>query len=981
MRSFLFLLPTLAFAAFYGNQSAVKWKSAETEHFLAHYPVEHRERAATAIGFAENVYDTITLRYKIKLPSKVNLVFSNGLFSNGEANPVYNMMQISLTNWDFKIRGSHSWISDVVTHEFSHLASIQNASKTPFPWIQGLQISKSDFLNEKNQLSIGASIPFIIMPLWFAEGTAQFESYRMGFDRWDTHRDMLLRTAFLENKVLPLEFMENFSDQSLEAELGPYTQGFDMVRYIAETYGEDAIPELWKDLGKLSNWTLSGALNERFNITEKELYKNWRENRKAHYEKIRNSVGEIKAGKKISDSSFYNEFISTANGNLYGLSNFKDDFFEGEIFEYKDSTPKTYKKFKLKKPFLSQGLNVRQTPKGLLAAYVTYQNRDKTGKPYFDIAIADTNGKSHIITKFADAVYPDISPDGKQVVFARRESNGTRFYLSIANIPDTVGAKIFLPQQTDIVSPQGTEFNIYNPKFSPDGKKIAFSYFDGKKRKIGLFENQSWKSLNPENPGSDNRDPSWSAGGKSIYYSSDETGIFNIYKKNLETGETKQITNVLGGAFSPIEKNDSLFYINYDRDGFSIYEIKNDSFTVHPVSLTDTLQKVQNFESNEISFANSERSYSPIPRMPILVPLFAFEDRSPDFGAVNTGIMVPKMGLAFGLNDPLNKNFFQIAALQQIGKFGEDSQSDLVASLENRSFPITFNLAFTRSNTVSKDTVRYEDPRSYDDSLAISEYASELYNALFSASYSIFKVEDTLTVFASYDWEAFNLYQDFFRWDYHKRWQAGLIAGIAIADSMLNLQGLYSFSKSDLFRPGTFAESFTVSESGAITPHYRRFYLHEWAGSAKIQISNFSLSLLGGGILDWQSKDSDTLDNFYLHPLVIDGYPILKNSESYFRQGTRTLLAEASYKYTIYNDFRKRLGIFTTRNFNVSPYVQTGRVWSENVEGRTWLRSVGINWRLENNLFYTVPFNFSFGVARGLDKPKDVRIKVGIGVM
>jgi hypothetical protein len=34
------------------------------------------------------------------------------------------------------------------------------------------------------------------MPFWFAEGTAQFESYRMGFDRWDTHRDMLLRTAF-----------------------------------------------------------------------------------------------------------------------------------------------------------------------------------------------------------------------------------------------------------------------------------------------------------------------------------------------------------------------------------------------------------------------------------------------------------------------------------------------------------------------------------------------------------------------------------------------------------------------------------------------------------------------------------------------------------------------------------------------------------------------------------------------------------------
>ncbi|MDR2583859.1 MAG: hypothetical protein LBC75_10295 [Fibromonadaceae bacterium] len=955
----LFLISfTSAFAAFYGNQSAIKWKSAETEHFLAHYPVEHRERAAMAISFAENVYDTITTRYKIKLPSKVNLVFNNGLFSNGEANPVYNMMQIWLTNWDFKIRGSHSWINDVITHEFSHLASIQNASKTPRPWIQGLQISKSDFLNEKQQLAMGAYIPFTIMPLWFAEGTAQFESYRMGFDRWDTHRDMLLRTAFLENKVLPLEFMENFSEQSLEAELGPYTQGFDLVRYIAETYGENAIPELWKAMGKFSNWTLSGALNERFKITEKELYKNWRENRKEHYNKIRNSVGEIKAGEKISKGSFYNEFISVANDNLYGLSNFKSDFFDGEIFEYKDSIPKVFEKFKLKKPYLSQGMNIKQTPNGLLLAYVTYQNRDKNGKPYFDIAIADTNGKSHLATKFADAVYPDISPDGKQIVFARRESNGTRFFLSIANTDS-------LRDYKDILAPQGAEFNIYNPKFSPDGKKIAFSYFDGIKRKIGItnVDTVNWEG----------RDPSWSADGKSIYYSSDEMGIFNIYKKNLETGETKKITNVLGGAFSPIETKDSIFYINYDRDGFSIYEIENNDVGVRliaPLQHQIVHQPKQN--SDEISFANSERSYSPIPRMPILVPLFAFEDRSPDFGAVNTGIMVPKAGLAFGLNDPLNKNFFQAAALQQIGKFGEDSQSDLFASLENRSFPITLNLAFTRSNTVSKDTVRYE---AFPDSLGTSEYASELYNALFAASYSLFKKGDSLTLFASYDLEAFNLYQDFFRWDYHKRWQAGLIVGLTI-DSLLNLQGLYSFSKSNLFRPGTFAESFSVSDAGAIIPHYRHFNLHEWAGFARIKISKFSLSFSSGGILNWQSKDSDTLDNFYLHPLVMDGYPILKNSESYFRQGTLTILTEASYAFSIYSDFRKRFGIFTTRNFSVSPYAQMGSVLAKN-----WLHSVGINWRMENLLFYTAPFNFNFGVARGLEEPRDVRIKVGIGVM
>jgi hypothetical protein len=962
--SSLFFAPVLTFAAFYGNQSGINWKSAETEHFFAHYPAEHRERAARATEIAESVYDSITNRYKIKLPSKVNLVFDNALYSNGEANPVYNMMRIWLTNWDFKIRGSHSWIRDVVTHEFSHLASMQNGSKTPFPWIQGVQISKTDFYNERQQVNFAAYIPFMIQPFWFAEGTAQFESCRMGFDHWDTHRDMLLRTAFLENKVLPLEFMEDFGEQALEAELGPYTQGFDMVRYIAETYGEDAIPQLWQDMGKISNLTLSGALSSRFKITEKELYKNWKENRKEHYEKVRSSLGTPVTGKKITKDAFYNEFLSLANGNLYGLSNFGGDFFDGGVFELKDTVPEPFEKFKLKKPYLSQGMSIRQTPQGLLLAYVTYQNRDKNGRPYFDIAIADTLGNNHLITKFADAVYPDISPDGKQVVFARREQNGTRFYLSIASA-DTLG------DYKDVVAPSGDEFNIFNPKFSPDGNRIVYDYFDGTRRKIALLNDTIALS-------GDARNPNWSKDGKSLYFSSDETGIFNIYKTDLQTKKTQRITNVLGGAFSPVADSNGLYYVGYDRDGFSIYKITD---TVTTVVETDNYPSLrsQPQQPSEISFANSERNYLPIPRMPILVPLFAFDDRPPDFGAVNVGIKVPKIGLAFGLNDPLNKNFFQIAALQQIGKFGEDSQSDLLASLENRSFPITLNLAFMRTNTPSKDTVRYEDPVL---GLAVSEYASELYNALFAASYSIFKKGDSLTAFVSYDWQAFNLYQDGFSWDYHKRLQLGLTLGFSAQDSLFALQGLYSFSNSDLFRPGTFAESFTVSEAGAIKPIYRNFQLHEWAFSANLSLNNplqkygkLSFSAFGNGILNWQSTDSDTLDNFYLHPLVMEAYPVLESSESYFKQGTRIFLAEVRYKFPIYNDFRKRFWIFATRNFDFSLFSQIGFV-----EEKNRLRNYGVDWHWANRLFYSVPFNFNLGVARGLDRPKDTRIKIWIGI-
>ena len=38
----------------------------------------------------------------------------------------------------------------------------------------------------------------------------------------------------------------------------------------------------------------------------------------------------------------------------------------------------------------------------------------------------------------------------------------------------------------------------------------------------------------------------------------------------------------------------------------------------------------------------------------------------------------------------------------------------------------------------------------------------------------------------------------------------------------------YQYSNSDLYRPGTFAESFVVTESGKIKPKYRNFNIHEF---------------------------------------------------------------------------------------------------------------------------------------------------------
>jgi hypothetical protein len=72
--------------------------------------------------------------------------------------------------------------------------------------------------------------------------------------------------------------------------------------------------------------------------------------------------------------------------------------------------------------------------------------------------------------------------------------------------------------------------------------------------------------------------PAWSADGKALYFTSDRSGIANVYAWDLETGALSQVTNVLTGAYMPAPAPDgkTLVYVGYTPDGFDLFEIDLD---------------------------------------------------------------------------------------------------------------------------------------------------------------------------------------------------------------------------------------------------------------------------------------------------------------------------------------------------------------------------------------------------------------------
>ena len=555
--SSLFFAGTASAAGFYGNQSDLKWKTAGTEHFQFIYPAEYSTHAAKVSAYAEAVYDSVTSRYHKALPGRVSAVLNNALYSNGSAIPSENAVNLWLTNWDFKIRSSHGWISDVITHEFSHLVSIESGAKI-FHNLYGFQFSYSDYYNERTRTDFVTMIPFTLQPLWFAEGTAQYESSRMGFDAWDTHRDMLLRTAALNDSLMTLPYMHEFSDNSLLGELGPYTQGFSLVLYIVKHYGDEAIPNIWKELGRPYRATLNGAIQKVLGISETELYDAWKKEITEYYKAQKDSLGTLVEGIKMTKDAFWQDFPVVSGNNLYGISNFGGLWFDGSVFKIplgesgsdstksKDSTEvidgveigeieietetadslldiSEFAKsgFRAKKPWFDKGIDIYDdSTHGPILAYISYQNRDKDGHAHFDVALSDTSKNEVSLTYLADAVYPSFNKQGTAVVFAKRDPFSTRFTLSM--VPFTSDLKnITAEDPVDIYKPDSSllYYNIYSPKFSPDGKRIAFGFFDDVHRGIAIIDTNGANFKIVSTEGYDERDVAWIDDNKIIFAS------------------------------------------------------------------------------------------------------------------------------------------------------------------------------------------------------------------------------------------------------------------------------------------------------------------------------------------------------------------------------------------------------------------------------------------------------------------------------
>jgi hypothetical protein len=238
-----------------------------------------------------------------------------------------------------------------------------------------------------------------------------------------------------------------------------------------------------------------------------------------------------------------------------------------------------------------------------------YHFSDLFRQPVNTRSPAGTERNRQRLTVGARASTPDVSPDGRWLSYVTNRAGTST--LRIAH----VNSQYELEDERALV-PSAEAEQAYTPRFSPDGKQLAYSAWTrGGYRDIRIVDVRSGSFYEVSHDRAIDQQPVWSPEGKTLYFVSDRTGIANVFAYELGSRRLSQVTNVLTGAYMPTISSDGrrMVYVGYGSHGFDLYDLPLDQsrFLPAPEALDD---RSPEFEPG-ISHSWPVESYDPLPTL------------------------------------------------------------------------------------------------------------------------------------------------------------------------------------------------------------------------------------------------------------------------------------------------------------------------------------------------------------------------------
>jgi len=556
-------LPAAAQETYFGKNKVqyrnFDWEFIQTDHFDIYFYDSAYFLAKFTAQELEHSYSIVTEQLHYYVARRIPVFIYNSHNDFQQTNITWDVLSEGVQGFTeaFKNRmvlhfmGSYAEYRHLIHHELTHAVIY-------------------DLLYGQFFKSILSSRRLFNLPLWFAEGYAEYSSN----GGWTTDADMTVRDATINSYLLPPDYMGFLS----------YTEGFALVKYIVDTYGLDKLSEILKRGKALT--TMDKALESSIGMNSEQLYEKFSmEMKKRYWPDISQRDEPKDFAKQLTnhekDGSFYNEKpVFSPSGSTLAI--FSNQTGYSEIFLISAINGKRLARLvKGERNAALESLRwytsgMSFSPDGDNLVFVSKANGEDA------LNFLKIDGKDIYLRKkfgLMSIISPAWSPDGKDVAFSALSGPRRNLYL-------------YDLESDELTQLTHDRYDEVDVAWYPDGERVIFStdrphpddyvIIDTSQFLYGNYNLQSLDiktgRISPilVGPGQ-NTEPVVSPDGSKIAFVSNRNGIDNIYVFYIDSSRVLAATNALTDAKSPSWSPDSkmIAFSTFYKGGYDIYLIKD----------------------------------------------------------------------------------------------------------------------------------------------------------------------------------------------------------------------------------------------------------------------------------------------------------------------------------------------------------------------------------------------------------------------
>jgi len=634
------------------NHPEIKWKVLETKNFYIIYQENYENIALKAKEILEGkIFEISKITGGSPLLFKIPVVLCDiDNISNGFASPVGYYIFVWLKDELNLVTDTIDWLNRVLTHELTHLLNFYAFNFLPY--------------------TVYDIFSFLFYPAYFSEGTAQLLA-----EEWDYGRDLLLRLAFLNNKVLPFKRISGFYETDpIETRL-LYEEGHSLLRFLVHQHHLKSIQGV--NFGyKLLNIIFLNPFNFDLsflfttNKFEGQFFNRWYRETKEFYEKKYKEKLNFKNIHKINTPfkfiiSYYRKF-----GLEIFVGTYDPEKLYFEICYRENDKLKIFDRGEI-------GTKVSLSPD---LSKIVYSKiiRTKSGSLKGKLFVCELNkDKIYELENTEGAMGGAIFVDEEKIIFAKYERKGSNLY--VLNMRD---------KKIEKLTNFGTDIYAIDPFIFKD--TIYFLKIENKRRTLCKITGDKVKEIHRF----EYYVRDFCTDNNFIYFISFRNGFMKIEKISPDDKKIDVLESFIGGI-SSLSISDSFLYFvgTTDLKRLYVYRIPKNKVKVE-----------ENTGLSKIYFC--DKSYR-VKKRNLNVP-YKVKNYSSLLMLRPSGIFIIPLivtnYLLFYLSDPLNKDLFLFSGNLFYDVYSQRFHSNFYFDYQNSHFyPVFLFSYFTENDTVGME--------------------------------------------------------------------------------------------------------------------------------------------------------------------------------------------------------------------------------------------------------------------------------------